>query len=81
MLPAGSLVRLKRRGQEASTMKELMISGIRKLLAAGMCVEDFMRIRDCRICVEMSDSPSVLDLVYGLQCVTQMWDVDCYNLL
>jgi hypothetical protein len=47
MLPAGGLVRLKRIGQEASTMKELTISGIHKLLAAGMCVEDFMRIRDC----------------------------------
>jgi hypothetical protein len=47
MLPAGSLVRLKRRGQEASPMKKLVISGICKLLAAGMCFEDLMGIRDC----------------------------------
>jgi hypothetical protein len=46
-LSAGSLVRLKGRGQEANTVRELKISGIHTLLAAGMCVEDFMRVRDC----------------------------------
>lgn len=44
--------------QEANTMKELSISGIRKLLVAGMC-DDFMRVRDCWISVDMSVSPSV----------------------